>query len=276
MKILHTTDEDPFLAGTDNMSWLHNHIVKLEDAAIFFCRQGHAHIGIDLLEYELHPNTQVVLLPGAIIHMSNVSEDFQASHIGFSKSIFAEITTRLDPSFFRFLKENPCITLPAERIAHIKGLSSSIEDLFNDRDNAFRLLMARNFIQNFLLDVYDKTQRLFIQSRPEGISRQEELFKRFIQLVHKHCTNQREVSFYATELFITPRYLSTVVQNVTSTTAKSIIDKHVVLEIKALLKSTDLSIQEISNKLSFPDQSFFGRYFKKHTGMSPMQYRSTP
>ena len=68
--------------------------------------------------------------------------------------------------------------------------------------------------------------------RPEGISRQEELFKRFIQLVHKHCTTQREVSFYANKLFITPRYLSTVIQNVTNTTAKSIIDKHVILEIK--------------------------------------------
>ena len=110
--------------------------------------------------------------------------------------------------------------------------------------------------------------------RPEGISRQEELFKRFIQLVHKHCTTQREVSFYANKLFITPRYLSTVIQNVTNTTAKSIIDKHVILEIKVLLKSTNLSVQEISNQLCFPDQSFFGRYFKKHTGLSPLQYRN--
>lgn len=56
--------------------------------------------------------------------------------------------------------------------------------------------------------------------------------------------------------------------------AKSIIDRHVILEIKALLQSTSLSIQEISNRLSFPDQSFFGRYFKKHTGKSPLQYRN--
>lgn len=92
--------------------------------------------------------------------------------------------------------------------------------------------------------------------KTEGINRQEEIFKRFIQLIHKHCTTQREVSFYAAELFITPRYLSTIVQNVSGNTAKSIIDRHVILEIKALLQSTSLSIQEISNRLSFPDQSF--------------------
>lgn len=92
--------------------------------------------------------------------------------------------------------------------------------------------------------------------KTEGINRQEEIFKRFIQLIHKHCTTQREVSFYAAELFITPRYLSTIVQNVSGNTAKSIIDRHVILEIKALLQYTSLSIQEISNRLSFPDQSF--------------------
>ena len=76
-------------------------------------------------------------------------------------------------------------------------------------------------------------------------------------------------------MFITPRYLSTIVQAVSGETAKNIIDKHVILEIKVLLESTELSIQEIANRLQFPDQSFFGRYFKKHTGISPMNYRRT-
>ena len=99
------------------------------------------------------------------------------------------------------------------------------------------------------------------------------MFKRFIQLIHKHCLNQREVSFYAQKMFITPRYLSAITQAVAGETAKNIIDKHVILEIKVLLESTDLSIQEIANRLQFPDQSFFGRYFKKHTSISPQYYR---
>ena len=154
------------------------------------------------------------------------------------------------------------------------GLSFAMKDLYNDRDNNFRLQIFKNFVQNFILDFYDKTRHLFLQKKPKGMNRQEEIFKHFIQLIHKHCTTQREVSFYASELFITPRYLSTVVQNVSNATAKSIIDRHVILESKALLQSTNLSIQEISNRLCFPDQSFFGRYFKKHTGVSPAKYRS--
>lgn len=230
MEILHTTNEEPFVSGTGHFAGWENRLMKLEDTAILFCREGHAHIMIDLQEYELAPNTQVVLLPDTIVKFTNISPDFTISYIAFSRILFQEVTARLDLSFFRFLKENPCVTLPEERTRSINGLASGIEDLYHDRDNCFRQQILKNYIQSFLLDIY--------------------------------------------ELFITPRYLSTVIQNVTNTTAKSIIDKHVILEIKVLLKSTNLSVQEISNQLCFPDQSFFGRYFKKHTGLSPLQYRN--
>ena len=79
-----------------------------------------------------------------------------------------------------------------------------MKDLYEDRDNSFRIQIFKNFIQNFILDFYDKTQHLFLQKKTEGINRQEEIFKRFIQLIHKHCTTQREVSFYAAELSSLP------------------------------------------------------------------------
>lgn len=224
--------------------------------------------------YELTENTQILLLPGSIFNCTYASEDLSVSYIVFSDTLFREITSRLEPSFFQFLKEYPCIVIPEERVKPFIGLSFAMKDLYNDRDNSFRLQIFKNFVQNFILDFYDKTRHLFLQKKPKGMNRQEEIFKHFIQLIHKHCTTQREVSFYASELFITPRYLSTVVQNVSNATAKSIIDRHVILESKALLQSTNLSIQEISNRLCFPDQSFFGRYFKKHTGVSPAKYRS--
>lgn len=277
MELLRLPENEPFIAGTNEVrSITPNHIKKLEGACIIFCQGGKAHIEIDLQAYEITENTQLVLLPGSILNCTYVSSDFTTSYIEFSKTLFGEITSRLDPSFFQFLKEHPCIVVPEERVKPLIGMTLAMEDLYKDRDNSFRLQIFKNFVQNFLLDFYDKTQHLFLQKKTEGISRQEEIFKRFIQLIHKYCTTQREVSFYATELFITPRYLSTVVQHVSGTTAKSIIDRHVILEIKALLKSTNLSIQEISNKLCFPDQSFFGRYFKKHTGISPLQYRNQP
>lgn len=276
MELIHIPNNEEFVAGSNQTHPKQRQVIKLEDTMILFCKQGHARINIDLQEYEVIENTQTVLLPGSILSLGELSDDFNFSFIGFSNNIFREITARLDPSFFRFLKENPCVTLPVERTKGIRGLSAALEDLYNDKDNCFRLQIAKNFLQSFLLDVYDKTHRMFLLKRVEGASRQEELFKSFIQLIHKHCTTQREVAFYASELYITPRYLSTVIQAVAKTTAKSIIDKHVILEIKVLLKSTHLSIQEIANKLCFPDQSFFGRYFKKHTGLSPVQFRNMP
>lgn len=273
MEVLRTTAEDPFFVGTINCSDMPHHLFKLEDACIFFCHSGEARIEIDLLEYDIMPNTQIIFLPNSIINYSYASPDLSISYITFSNAFFQEATVRLDPSFFHFLKENPVVTLPVERTRTINGLIIALEDLYKDKENCFRLQILRNYIQSFLLDIYDKTHRIFEQNRPEGISRQEELFKRFIQLIHKHCLNQREVSFYAQKMFITPRYLSAIAQAVAGETAKNIIDKHVILEIKVLLESTDLSIQEIANRLQFPDQSFFGRYFKKHIGISPQYYR---
>lgn len=275
MEILSLPENEPFITGIEeSIDICSNQIMKLADASIFHCRSGKAHIKIDLQAYEVTENTQLLLLPGSIFNCTCASHDFTVSYIVFSDTLFWEITSRLDPSFFHFLKEHPCIVIPEERVKPFIGLSLVMKDLYEDRDNSFRIQIFKNFIQNFILDFYDKTQHLFLQKKTEGINRQEEIFKRFIQLIHKHCTTQREVSFYAAELFITPRYLSTIVQNVSGNTAKSIIDRHVILEIKALLQSTSLSIQEISNRLSFPDQSFFGRYFKKHTGKSPLQYRN--
>lgn len=275
MELLRLSEHEPFIAGTEKLfTCSPNQITKLEDASIIFCTRGKAHVEIDLQAYEITPHTQLVLLPGSILNCTYISNDFTVSYIDFSHLLFEEITSRLDPSFFHFLKEHPCIVVPEERVQPMIGMMLTVEDLYKDKDNCFRLQIFKNFVQNFLLDFYDKTQHLFLQKKTESINRQEEIFKRFIQLIHRHCTTQREVAFYAAKLFITPRYLSTVVQNVSGSTAKSIIDRHVILEIKALLQSTNMSIQEIAHHLCFPDQSFFGRYFKKHTGISPVKYKN--
>ena len=275
MKILRLPVDEPFVTGTYETHEVHsNQILKLEDAALLYCLRGEGILEIDMQPYDVSAQTQILLLPSSIFHCTYASADFTLAYLVFSNNLFQEITSRFDPSFFYFLKEHPCIGIPPERVKIFAGLSHIMIDLYNDRSNLFRLQIFKNFIQNYLMDFYDKTQHLFSNKRPENLSRQEILFKRFIQLVLQYCTSQREVAFYATELCITPRYLSSIVQSVSGQTAKSHIDRHVILESKALLQSTDLSIQEISNQLRFPNQSFFGRYFKRHTGLSPLQYRN--
>lgn len=273
MNVLESLQQEEFIVCNDRCEWFSHPFLKLDGACLLMCLQGKATIEINSEEYFLVPNTHSILLPGSIIGLYKPSDDFLASCILVSHSLFQEVTNRLSPSFFSFIKETPSFTSSEERLQSTKQMHSLIEGLYHDKENCFRSQIIRNNLQSILMHIYDKTRRYFLDSHPEGISRQEELLKRFIQLVHKHCTHQREVAFYADLLCISPRYLSTIVQHVTGTNAKSIIDRHVILEIKALLKSTTLSAQEISNRLHFPDQSFFARYFKKHTGMTPLQYR---
>lgn len=266
---------EPFIAGTDeNLSPVMHHLWKLEGGAIYFCRKGWAHATIDLKDYEIVENTQVVLLPGTIIRINGCSSDFTASFFGFPKEMFMEACMRFEPIFFRFIKEQPCYVLPQENTGAINGLIRATTAIYNDRENRFRNQIAKNHLQSFMLDIYDKCYRYFGKHKIEGGTRQDEIFKNFISLVHEHCASQREVSFYADKLCISTKYMTGICKAVTGDSAKKIIDDFAILEIKVLLQSTELTVQEIADRLVFPDQSYLGRYFKRHEGMSPKEYQS--
>lgn len=251
-----------------------HHLWKLEGGAIYFCRKGWAHATIDLKDYEIVENTQVVLLPGTIIRINGCSSDFTASFFGFPKEMFMEACMRFEPIFFRFIKEQPCYVLPQENTGAINGLIRATTAIYNDRENRFRNQIAKNHLQSFMLDIYDKCYRYFGKHKIEGGTRQDEIFKSFVSLVHEHCTSQREVSFYADKLCISTKYLTGICKAVTGDSAKKIIDDFAILEIKVLLQSTELTVQEIADRLGFPDQSYLGRYFKRHEGISPKEYQN--
>ena len=110
---------------------------------------------------------------------------------------------------------------------------------------------------------------------PPALTRKEEIRKQFVGLVMQHYTRERSISFYAEQLNITPQHLCTTIKQITGFTASDIIARMVILDAKAQLKSTELTIQEISYSLNFPNVSFFGKYFKRHVGMSPQAYRNS-
>ena len=266
---------ESFVAGSDeNLSPIMHHLWKMEGGAIYFCRSGWAHVTIDLKEYEIVKNTQVVLLPGSIIRINGSSSDFTASFFGFPKDMFREACLRLEPTFFRFMKERPCYVLPDKDTVAINGLIQAATAIYNDRENRFRNQIAKNHLQSFMLDIYDKCYRYFDKQEIEGGSRQDEIFKKFVALVHENCISQREVNFYANELCISTKYLTGICRSVTGDSAKKIIDDFAILEIKVLLQSTELTMQDIADRLGFPDQSYLGRYFKRHEGMSPREYQN--
>ena len=277
MHILQLPDDEIFKAGADTDEWLPpGKTMKVDVDTIIFCRKGTAIIEIDLIPYEIVANTQLIIIAGSIVHNISNSDDFRISYIIFKHEVYDEATAQLEPSFTFFLKEYPCVQLGEKRINKMNYLVEAMEDFYNEKTNCFRVKIFKNNIQSFLLDVYDKTRTLFKIDKSEEVGRREELFIKFIHLIHNFCPKEREVGFYADKLHITSRYLSSITQNVADKSAKYIIDKHAIQRIKIMLKYSNMSIQDISYELNFPDQSFFSRYFKKHTGMTPLEYRAKP
>lgn len=274
MNPLLTTKQETFRAGTDNLDFFYKRLIKMTNGAILFCFGGEADITIDLEQYHIVPNTDIIILPNSIFSLVSANKDFQIHYFAYSNDMFKAACFRLNPPFIHFLKENSCYThTQKETLRSIQGLAEASTAIYNDFNNCFRETIAQNLLQNIFLDTYDKVQRLFTPEQIEGSNRKEELFKKFITLVHTYCITQRDVAFYAEQLCISTRYLSSITKQIGNTSAKEIIDEFLMLEIKVALQSTNLSLKEIADRYSFPDQSFFGRYFKKHTGMSPKEYR---
>lgn len=275
MNPLFTTKNETFRAGTDNLSFFHKRLAKMESGAILFCIKGEAEFTLDLKQYHIVPNTNTTILPNSIFSLVSASKDFQVHYFAYSEDMFKAASFRLDPPFIHFLKENSCYTHTLnESLRSITGLIEATAAIYIDASNRFRETIAQNLLQIFFLETYDKVQRLFTPEQIIGSSRKDELFKKFINLVHMHCINQRDVGFYAEQLCISTRYLSAITKQMGKESAKEIIDEFLILELKVALQSTGLSLKEIAEKYRFPDQSFFGRYFKKHTGMSPKEYRA--
>lgn len=274
MEVWKEKDECFFKAGTDDLKSLLNCYVKFENTSIFYCKQGRANVEINRQQYELKVGVQVVLFPGCIISITCVSADFQIAFVDFSNNILKEASIHIGTSFKYHFWENPVSSLTEEQETEFLAQVKILNRIYADEANSYRMQIAKNYIQSLLLDIYDNRQRNFILTHPRGISRQEEIFNHFMELVHKHCINQREIAFYADKLCITARHLSTVVHNVSGTTAKSLIDEQVILESKVLLKSTNKSIKEIADMLHFADASFFGKYFKKYVGMTPLNFKN--
>lgn len=273
---LITSAEEQFIVGESDFSYFEQNAHRLEGCAILFCREGTAEVMVDQCQGRLQRNSTVLLLPGTYLLFLERSEDFRASYCIFSRDLFLEAAFRLDPGFFEIVHRNPFSTPPQRIVDGTNIWFQMMAFNYRDRQNIFRNTIVKNRLQNVLLEIYDKMQR-FASRQPassDSTTRQTELFQRFAALVHEHCAQEREVAFYADKLCISTRYLSTIVRNVAHTSAKEFIDRSVMLEIRMMLRSTDLSVQEIAYRLKFPDQSYLGRFFKKHAGMSPTEYRN--
>ena len=270
----HISEDEPFEVSERSFVGEKNIYIQSDNAFIFLCLEAEAEVEVDLWRYTMVPNSQLVLLPNAVLQLLHATPNFKLLCIACLGELFHELSNCLEPPFFRYIKETPCVRLDEREVALIHSVAHLLEDVSQDRENPYRRQMAANHIQNLFFHFYSRTRQFFPQNDSKWVNRKEMLFKEFLKLVLRYCTTEREVTFYAQALNITPRYLSNIALTVGGESTKSIIDRHAITEIKHQLKNSRLNIQEISNRMHFADQSFFGRYFKKHTGLSPSRYRN--
>ncbi len=266
---------EQFLVAESSMTEFEERPYRLGFGANILCLSGEAEFLVNMSEHSVRSGTGVFILPHSMVNIRRISSDFRVKFFLFSEELFRDVTFRMAPELFRYIVGHPFFDHGERSLPSIEHWMQMAEYTYNDRENIHRLTITRNRLQNVFLEIHDKFRRGW---GTEGLnpvsSRRSELFHRFMDLVRNNCCRQREVTFYADKLCITSRYLAAVCRSVVGRSAKEMIDHVLLLEIKMRLRSTDLSVQEIAYELHFPDQSYLGRFFKRHTGQSPTDYRS--
>ena len=234
---------------------------------------GSATLKIDMEEYKLsEPINVIKLAPGQIISIEHASEDFDSVVMMMSKRFIENLMVYINGSIpLRFGKNEKVIehcSLEEDYFSNI--IFKAIRSILKDKDNPYRMQVVQHIIMAIFYSS-DKVREA-VEDEPAR-SNADVLSREFIKLVKENFRKERQLKFYADILCITPRYLSRVVKECTGASAAEWIERSVVLEARALLKSTNMTVQQISDELNFPSQTFFGKYFKRRVGMSPKEYR---
>jgi AraC-like DNA-binding protein len=247
------------------------HPVKLDSFLIVMCSEGYARLVVGFEEIVVPENHFLVIQEGRPFEVMEISADFKAELMFLKQELF-ELQGSHIFNFSNLLRENPCQPILTSKKQEFEVILQCVKHTMKDSGNIFR----QQIIQYYLYILTCNICNLLLKNHtPAALSRSETIFQEFIQKVEKHFRQERNVGFYADKLSLTPKYLSTLIYQLTGKHATDWINKYTILEAKTLLKSSTLSIQQIAYDLNFSTQSHFGRYFSSHTGMSPKTYRNS-
>lgn len=264
-----------FWFGITNLQIFYNCPYQIKGCVVLLCTNGQAALAVGIQEFTFKKNGEMIILPESTLVLTKASEDFKCSIFIFSKELYYELSIQLGVNFAQYLHTTPFYIHKENtlKLKYFKTWMDAAQLLHKRRNIYFKLEMYRNFIQSYLIYLYNAIQYL-LEEINKKMTRKEVFFHQFTSLLNVHCKEHRDVSFYANKLHITERYLWIITNHITENESpKIIIDKRLILEIKLLLRSTNLSIQEIAHELNFSNQSYLGRYFKHHAGISPSEYR---
>jgi AraC-like DNA-binding protein len=252
--------------------------VRLNAIFIVMVLEGSIKISIDYVPYTIATNSFVTIMPSHVIQAADSSRDFKAKLLMVDTSFFEEYKPEKRSSAltnYMQIRKHPCTLFTSEETAHIEVCFSELRKKMQLRTHAFHREVMHNSTEAFFLELGNiLIAKKEILIRP-SLSRKEDIMNQFLQLLFDHAKEQHVVTFYADKLFITPQYLSLILKELTGKSANKWIDEALIVEAKVLLKAPQTTVQQVADKLNFSDQSTFGKFFKKHIGLSPMEYRKS-
>lgn len=263
---------------SDKTNPIYKYPLRLDGLLIVVREKGESRFSINLKEFSMIPGDIVICSPGDLLQSVSNEGIHQSQTIMISSDFLKEMYIGLNSfmPFFTSQKEHPVFHLTENEVKELGAFYQLVEESVGIED-----YFQNDIVKRLLAAYLYKLGSILYRHRPElqaeaaqPLKREEILFKQFINLLAEHHCKERRVDFYADQLFLSPKHFSTVIKKVSGKTAGEWIDEYVILEIKTLLKYSPMSIQEVAYYMNFPNPSFFGKYFKHHTGMSPSEYKA--
>lgn len=242
---------------------------RLTEGRVVFFRAGTLRLRINLREVEFKESDLLAVSPGTVFEFLYISSDLDLAMLAFSNSLMENwqkedlLQTYLQGIVFASI-------FNSEGRQRMEQLFALLWEVVHDRP------FPRASVQS-LISLYFH-QLDFVRKRSQSTerqqhTRQEDIFNRFLELVNKYAVRERSIAFYADWLFLTPRYLSTLVRQASGRTVMDWVNEAVMQEAKLMLRHTDKLVYQIADELNFPNASFFSKYFRRMAGMTPNDYR---
>ena len=229
--------------------------------------RGEATINVNLVDKTLRAGTLVFIGPGTIISPVRFTPDFEL--FGFGIPADFPLPGTLPRTFNGQVRDFQFSASEADIIT----ACSILETLWHVVHQEGYILQTVSSLISAQMYHYDALYRHYSDQQQIAQPRDQTIFDRFIQLVNLHAQHEHRIAFYADRMCLTERYLGTIVRQASGITAKEWIDRAIIARVKVELRHTSKPIAQISEEMNFTNPSFFNKYFKRLTQMTPAEFR---
>lgn len=242
------------------------------------CVHGNGVISTGAQCFHLQEMSEIIFWDGSIMQLLHSSDDFLVRMVLYPKRVFLQAAVSLDTTFFNYMREFPLYNHGQEKDVQswekVNLWLDMAKMLFTQPAGLFKERLELNFLQSMLMWIFSTIPDTYV-SVARSYTRKQLLFHRFMHLIHEHALREHQIGFYADRLCISSRYLNEItVEYSKGKTPKELIDEQLTVEIKVQLNKLELSVEEVAGICCFPDSSYLSRFFKKHTGITPKEFRN--